>query len=69
MIVGECIMIIKVDNTYYSVNISKYKGSSQSVADKVVSEIFRRINVSNLSLTEKRQLRAKIYSQYHQQSR
>lgn len=59
-------MVIKVDNTYYSVNISKYKGSN--IADKVVSEIFKRINVTNLSVTEKRHLRAKIYTQYLQQA-
>lgn len=61
-------MIIKIDNTYYSVNVTKYRGSRDSIADKVVSNIFRRLNTTTMSAIEKRQLRTKIYSQYLQQA-
>lgn len=57
-------MFIKVDKNYYSVNISKYSGSRQAIADKVVSDILKRMRVNHLTPKEKHELRSKIYTTY-----
>lgn len=61
-------MIIKLDNVYYSVNIHKYTGSKQVIADKVVSEVLRRVDTRGMSILDQRRLRTKIYNQVHLQA-
>lgn len=57
-------MFIKVDNIYYCVNVSKYKGSEQFVTNKVVTEIMSRMNLKSTTIIERQRLRTKIYNQY-----
>jgi len=57
-------MVIKINNTYYSVNDAKYTGSDQMIANKVALEIMKRMDLRSVPRQDRSKIRLKIINRY-----